>query len=227
MELQMIVNGRRQTTKDVVRLFWMEVQREVGYFCINDISNCPLISRQDILDKLTSSKKKWLHRYLLSCQWTEYFDFLDESEYARLNSAVSKVTEIARSIEPNGDATDEQYALATPHFADVVELMGFDRYEHADEYYYGKQIERDFQPTPSILDHLRFMFKKDSTDEQALWIWIYIKNDEEFDDDRFLSHAKDIEQVLEPIARSIAPEGRVYFYYRSMADLSQYKGVFA
>lgn len=155
----------------------------------------------------------------------ESFTFLAPEELAELTDAVAEVRAVAATIPEDGRASAEQLDRTRPHFVRVVEVMGFDRYDDPDALIYGKVIEQRLVPWPSYLDQLRFRTGYDSTDDPALWVWVYVAETNGYDDDRFLARADVIETALKPLARGVAPEGRVYLYFRTTSDLPEVEGV--
>jgi hypothetical protein len=148
------------------------------------------------------------------------FSFLPEGELSRLKNAVEKVRAVSSNMGPRVVATRDERDEALPYFKIIVRVLEPDRFTDPETFKLGKKIERELAPVrPSHLDQLRFMSGLDSTDDPALWVWVYVAETGEYDDATFLARADEIENVLKPIARAVAPEGRVYFHFRTTSDL--------
>ncbi len=180
----------------------------------------------DEIDRQLSTNDQWL-----TCQTADDFDeesfrFMPPDELRDLARAVAEVRDAATAIPEGVAAHSDQLHRARPHFKKVIELMGFDRYDDSEAFVCGKTIERRLAPVrPPHLSELRFRTGFDSTEDPALWVWAFVAETDEYDDDRFLARANVIEQVLKPISREVAPEGRAYFHFRTTSDLPEAQGV--
>jgi hypothetical protein len=172
----------------------------------------------DVLDK----NHGWLTPQTAANYEAAAFDFLPPDELHRLNAAVGRVRSVAAALGPNVVASAEQRERAKPAFKAILQLLEFDRFDDAEAFRLGKTVERKLASNrPPHLDHLRFRTGLDSTDDPALWVWVYVAEDGEYDDATFLSRAEVIETALKPVAREVAPEGRVYLYFRTTSDLPE------
>lgn len=214
MNWGMSVNGRPFTTQDAARLVWPTVRRDVGYMSDRAVADRPRFTRKAILERLITNKR-WLYDHIFGERFEEGFDFLGETEKRRLCEAVEAVRLVAGEIPEGGQPTAEQLDRAREPFADVVEVMGFDRYDEADDFYFGKQIEQRLKPRPPQLDGLRFESGLDHSGFPALWVWAFVSESVERDEGAFFAAVDQIHPVLEEAAREVAPDRWPYISFRS------------
>jgi len=119
-------------------------------------------------------------------------------------------------------------AVASPLLEEIVLFFQFDRFFSAEAFRIGKQIERQIAPLrPVELAELRFATGSDSTGDPGLWVWAFVAETGEHDEEVFFRAVDKIEPVLMPASRAVAPEGRVYLYFRSTLDQLEVEGVAA
>jgi hypothetical protein len=212
-----LINGRPITVLDDVRVFWPTVRRELGYVSDRAVADRPRLTREAILKKLTTNER-WLQWFTFDAPYAEGFDFLGQPEKRQLVAAVELVRGVAKEIPEDGRPTAEQLDRARPPFADVVELMGFDRYDEADDFYFGKQIERRLKPWPPQLDHLRFENGSDHAGYPALWVWAYLTAAASDSDEQVKRSAGLLRPILREAAREVAPDRFPYVSFRSVSD---------
>lgn len=170
------------------------------------------------LDELLSHNG-WLTRQTADKYNAAAFDFLSPDELNALTVAVAQVRAVADQLGPNEAASAEQADRARPAFKQILTLLELDRFDDPDAFILGKAIERRLSVIwPSHLDHLRFRTGLDSTDDPALWVWAFVKETGEHDEQAFFKGVDEIEPLLKPVAREAAPEGRVYLRFRSTLD---------
>jgi hypothetical protein len=227
MAIQGGVNGQPIPERWWVRNFWREVNQEIGFAWSEAIADRPRLTTQDI-EKQLSTSKRWLWSSVFVSFHDNDFQFLSLPELKFLTDAVQRVRAVASEIDSEGVATADQLNRARADFVKIVNLMEFDRFDDGDAYFLGKTIERRLaNKWPLPLDHLRFRTGQDSTDDPALWVWAFVAETGEYEEARFLERTDVIEEVLEPIAREAAPEGRLYLRFRSTLDLPEAQGVLA
>jgi hypothetical protein len=218
-------NTIRTLREGMVAPFWMNVLASSHLDLGSGVADRPRITPDGVAERL-ARRPRWLTPFTVAGFRPEEFQFLPAEELKRLTDGVGGVQTVASELRPDQTATDEQRGRALPHFQAVVEVLEFDRYGDAPALILGKQIEQRLVPVwPPHLDHLRFRTGLDSTDDPALWVWAFVAEAGEFDDGRFLERADVIEDVLEPVARKMAPEGRLYLRFRSTLDLPEAQGV--
>jgi hypothetical protein len=207
--------------------FWQNVRRSAQF-------NPPSAEVEYVLHKLGKeadtllSLNLWISTVTVRGYDEKDFAFLTADERQRLTAAVSQFRTVAEEVNPRGSATPEQVEQAQPAFQQVVEMLEFDRFEDVEAFRIGKEIERRINKVrPQHLDRLRYRTGLDSTSDPALWIWVFVAETGEYDDTRFLERANAIEAILEPIAREVAPEGRVYLHFRSTSDLPEAQEILA
>lgn len=198
--------------------FWWNVWTAAGLHRAANIADTPRLTQDDIAVGLRTNNN-WARPKSVSGFDSTELTFLSEGERRRLDDLVKAFrAEVGESGMPP-PATGDKLERARQAFQKVVEFLEFDRFSNPEAFALGKSIERQLNPKPPYLDQLRFMTGFDSTNDLALWIWVYVAETGEYDDATFLARADEIETVLKPIARNVAPEGRVYLHFRTTSDL--------
>jgi len=70
---------------------------------------------------------------------------------------------------------------------------------------------------PRELAELRFGTGLDHTGDPAIWIWAFLQDDT-WDDEQFLASARQMDELLDPAARRVAPDRWPYLSFRSLAE---------
>ena len=210
----------------IIASFWANVLASSDLNLTSSVADRPRFTPEAIEASL-AAKPKWLTSSTAKGFQKEEFEFLSEEELNKLTDSVKGVRAVASEMRPNEPATVEQRERALPGFLAVLEVLDYDRYGDVWALILGKQIERKLAAEwPPFLDHLRFRTGLDSTDDPALWVWAFVTEEtEEYEVTRFLERTDVIEDVLDPIAREIAPEGRLYLRFRSTLDQPEAEGV--
>lgn len=208
-----------------VRTFWKDVDRAAGFAWLYAVADRPRLTPRDI-EKQLATGNRWLSPLVFDYFQEEEFQFLSAEELTLLSDAVRQVRSVASEMNLDGVATPDQLNRARSNFGEIVRLMGFDRYDDPDAFLIGKTIERRLASDwPPDLDHIRFRTGQDSTGDPALWVWAFVAETGEYEEARFLERTDVIEDILEPIAREAAPEGRLYLRFRSTLDQPVAEGV--
>lgn len=225
MSFKIWVNGQPLPPRYWVRTFWKDVDRATRFAWSDAVADRPLLTPQDI-EKQLVTRNQWLWSHVFDYFREEEFHFLPAEELMLLSNAVRQVRAVASEMNLDGVATPDQLNRARVDFGKIVSLMGFDRYDDPDAYFLGKTIESQLATAwPPDLDHLRFRTGQDSTGDPALWVWAFVAETGEYEEARFLGRTDLIEDIVEPIAREVAPEGRLYLRFRSTLDLPEVEGV--
>jgi hypothetical protein len=149
------------------------------------------------------------------------FDFLPEQERQRLTRLVEDFRAVASQVRPRTLPTKEQVDQALPLFRDIVQMLTFDRYRDAEAYRLGKQIENALEgQRPPELAELWFETALDHTGDPGIWIWA-ILHDEAAAEPVFAKNLNTIHEVLDPIARSVAPERWPYIRVRIVSEQAE------
>ena len=205
--------------------FWMNVLAASNLDLSSGVADRPRITLEAVAARL-ATKPRWLTPFTVLGFRQEEFQFLSPEELSRLTDGVKGVRAVTSEMRPDQPATEVQREQALPHFLAVLEVLEYDRYGDVPALILGKQIEHRLASNwPPCLDHLRFRTGLDSTDDPALWVWVFVAETGEYEETSFLAHTDVIEDVLEPIAREVAPEGRLYLRFRSTLDLPKPEGV--
>ena len=172
------------------------------------------------IERPSSHKPVWLASHTFDGDFDpEAFRFLSEQDRGELTRAVAGVRDAATGILEGARPHPDQLDRARPHFVQVVELMGYDRYDDDDAYILGKIIEgRLARHPPPRLDQLRFRTGYDSTGDPALWVWAFVKETGEHDEEAFFKGADEIDPPLKAAAEQVAPDRLTYISYRSTLD---------
>jgi hypothetical protein len=180
------------------------------------------------IDDVLEKNHGWLTSQTADRYDAEAFDFLPPNELQRLTAAVGRVRAVAAELGPKDSASADQRERAKPALKEILQLLEFDRYDDPEAFRLGKMIERRLASEwPPHLDHLRFRTGFDSTDDPALWVWAFVAQTGEYDPVPFLEWASDLRQLLDPVSREVAPEGRALVYFRSTAEQSELEGAAA
>ncbi len=199
--------------------FWGKVQVAFPWLSGTAVSERKRLS-DEFVDGLLAGSDRWLTPYSAGGFERTVFEFLPPDELERLTNAVAGVRAVADELQPNVPATSEQRARALPHFKAILKVLEFDRYADADAFLLGKVIEKELAHHRSIqsLDHLRFMTGSDSTGDPALWVWAFVKESGEHDEQAFFKGADEIDPPLKRAAEEVAPDRLTYISYRSTLD---------
>ena len=210
----------------IIAPFWINVLAASSLDLPSGVADRPRITPDAVAARLVT-KPRWLNPFTVRGFRVEEFQFLSPEELKNLTDGVNGVLAVASEIRPNQLATEDQRERAQPYFLAILEVLEYDRYGDVAALILGKQIEQRLASDwPPFLDHLRFRTGLDSTDDPALWVWAFVTEEaEEYDEIKFLRRANAIEDGLEPIARELAPEGRLYLRFRSTLDLPERQGV--
>lgn len=135
---------------------------------------------------------------------------------------MAEFRQIASAVKPIAPPSSDRLEQAIPLFRDIIAMLEFDRYGDADAYRLGKQIEREIESyRPAELAELRFRTGPDHSGDPGLWIWSYLTGAAEESDERFLEYARKLDDMLDPIAREIAPDRWPYLSFRSLAEQAE------
>jgi len=197
--------------------FWVSVRTGARLFAPQVIVDAPRLD-SDFIERTLRSATLWLARGSVAGFDERDFHFLPDTERERLGQLVSAFQEIASGVNPTAPSTNDQVAQAHPLFRDIVGMLEFDRYEDAEAFQLGKKIEREIQTyRPRELAKLRFRTGLDHTGDPAIWIWAFLQ-DEAWDDEQFLASARQIDELLDPAARRVAPDRWPSLSFRSLAE---------
>ena len=147
------------------------------------------------------------------------FDFLPEVDRTKLAKLVADFRQVASTVGPKAPVTEKAVEQAAPLFRDIVQILGFDRYEDAEAYRLGKQIEGEIEgDRPAELEELRFKTGLDQTGDPAVWVLAILKDVASESDDQFLENAHQLRPLLKAAARKVAPDRWPYLSFRSLAE---------
>jgi hypothetical protein len=204
-----------------LRDFWVSVRTGANLIAPQVTVDAPKLDARAI-ERTLKSATLWLTPRATAGFDEDDFDFLPDAERARLAQLVTEFRRIASEVKPTAPATDDQVAQALPLFRDIVEMLEFDRYGDAEAYRLGKQIERAIEPyRPKELAELRFNTGPDHSGDPAIWIWAFLTDAAAESDERFLENAEQLRGMLDPVARTVAPDRWPYFSFRSMAEQAE------
>src|SRR5271166_6254479 len=133
--------------------------------------------------------------------------------------AVEGFSEAAAQVSPTDAAPREVVDLALPLFREILQMLEFHRYGDAEAYRLGKQIEQKLQPHwPKEIAELRFNTGLDHTGDPALWIWVFLTEEVSKDDEDFLKAAHRLREIIDSIARRVAPDRWPYLSFRPITE---------
>ena len=201
--------------------FWTNVRTGANFIAPQVTVDAPKLDA-DAIEHTLQRTTLWLTPRAVAGFNDVDFDFLPDAERARLSQLVRGFRQIASDVKPTAPATSDQVAKAMPLFRDVVGLLEFDRYGDAEAYRLGKQIEQSIEPyRPKELAELRFNTGPDHSGDPAIWIWAFLSDAAAESDERFLENVDQLREMLDPVARAIAPDRWPYFSFRSIAEQAE------
>jgi hypothetical protein len=201
--------------------FWTNVRRGASFIEPQFIAEAPKLDPDAIARSLRSATT-WLTPRSVAGFNAADFDFLSDPDRARLTQLVTEFRQIASGVKPVAPPGSDQVERAVPLFRDIVGMLEFDRYDVAEAYRLGKQIEREIESyRPDELAELRFKTGPDHSGDPAIWIWSYLTGAAEESDEQFLEYAEQLSGILDPVAREIAPDRIPYLRFRSLAEQAE------
>jgi hypothetical protein len=201
--------------------FWSNVRSAVNFITPQVIADVPRLDA-DTIEQGLRRTTHWLGSPAVAGFNETGFDFLANDERGTLAQLVTAFRRIASEVRSTGSATDDQVAQALPLFRDIVAMLEFDRYGDAEAYRLGKQIELAIEPDrPGEPAELRFNTGPDHSGDPAIWIWTFLTDAAAESDERFLENAGHLRDMLDPVARAIAPDRWPYFSFRLIAEQAE------
>jgi len=204
-----------------LRDFWNSVRVGAKLFAPQAIVDSPRLDAEAIERALRGSTF-WLTKAVVVGFQKDDFSFLPENERNRLAELVENFREVASTVSPAAPTSQAAIEKALPLFREIVERLGFDRYEDAEAFRIGKLIEEAIAPSkPPDLAELRFRSGLDHSGDPALWIWAFLTKEASENDEEFLKVAQKLRELLDPIARHVAPDRWPYLSFRSIVEESE------
>jgi hypothetical protein len=204
-----------------LRDFWMSVRMGASSIAPQVTVDAPKLD-SSFIERALQGATLWLTPRAVAGFNEADFDFLPDPEQARLAQLVTAFRKIASQINPTAPPTDDQVAQALPLFRDIVGMLEFDRFGDAEAYRLGKQIEQAIEPyRPKELAELRFNTGTDHSGDPAIWIWAFLTDAAAESDERFLENAQQLRGMLDPVARTVAPDRWPYLSFRSLAEQAE------
>jgi hypothetical protein len=204
-----------------LRDFWINVRTGAGLIAPQVTVDTPKLDSSSIEGTLQRATL-WLTPRAVAGFNEADFKFLPDHEHEKLTQLVESFRRIASTISPTASAPDETVAKALPHFRDIVLMLEFDRYGDAEGYQLGKQIEQSIEPyRPKELAELRFNTGLDHSGEPAIWIWVFLTDAASVSDEQFLENVQRLRDILDPVARTVAPDRWPYLSFRSLAEQAE------
>ncbi|APW59938.1 hypothetical protein [Paludisphaera borealis] len=201
--------------------FWTNVRMGARLIAPQGFVDAPRLDADDFTRRLRSATL-WLTPRAVDGFEEEDFPFLPEAERARLTKLVNDFRKVARTVNPTVPVPTAVVENALPLFRDIVLMLEFDRFEDDEAYRLGKMIEQEIEPyRPRELADLRFRTGEDHTGDPGLWIWAFLSDDASKTDEEFLKTAQKLRELLDPVARRIAPDRWPYLSFRSLAEQSE------
>ena len=204
--------------------FWINVQSGCVRLHRGFPIDRPFSGRDVIVDNLRK-EAFWFRKQSVSGFNKADFDFLGMEARARLSDRVEEFERLLSNVTPqspsssldaNTTASREVKEQALNVFADIIETLEFGRFGNAEGFRLGKLIERELDPCPpqGVAD-LRFVARIDHSGDPALWITIYIDPDNSRTDETFLAKAREVEEIIDPVARRVC--GERWPFYRMLS----------
>lgn len=201
--------------------FWVSIRSAAHLVAPQVTVDAPSLNPNDI-ERALRGATFWLTPRAVAGFIEADFEFLPDADRERLAQLVSGFRDVASGVNPTAPATDDQVSRALPLFRDIVGMMEFDRYGDAEAFRLGKKIERAIEPyRPDQLAELRFNTGSDHSGNPAIWIWAFLTDAASETDERFLENARHLRQMLDHVARTIAPDRWPYLSFRSLSEQAE------
>jgi hypothetical protein len=201
--------------------FWTNVRLGANLISPRASAAAPQIDADDLTKRLQRADL-WLTPRAVDGFDRSDFSFLSDDELNQLESLVVRFREIASTVNPAAPTPIAAVEEAGPLFLKIVLMLDFDRYEDDEAYRLGKLIERAITPyRPLELAQLRFRTGWDHTGDPGLWIRAFLSDEPPMTEQQFLESAQRMRQLLDPIARRIAPDRWPYLSFHELAELSE------
>ncbi len=205
-----------------LRDFWISVRTGASLMSPwQVISDAPRFDAASFEEQLHKAHL-WLTPSVVAGFNAADFDFLPKQEQAKLEKLVTDFRKAASQVNPKGPATDAAVNQAAPLFRDIVQLLGFDRFEDPEAYVLGRRIEEELKcEWPMELEEIRFRTGLDHTGDPGLWLWAIVKDEAAQDDEMFLQNARKLRPLLKAVAQRTCPDRWPYLSFRSLAEQLQ------
>ncbi len=201
--------------------FWISVRVAARVPVQQSLVDSPRLDAEAI-DRALRKTNLWLSPGAVAGFVEGDFSFLPDAERSRLVALYSDFLAAVKTKNqasvPAGELIDE----ILPTFRGIVQALEFDRYGDPTAFRLGKLIENAIASRrPPQLAELRFNTGTDHSGDPAVWIWAFLSADVSESDDKFLEAAQELRDLLDPVARQVAPDRWPYISFRSMAEQSE------
>jgi hypothetical protein len=148
-------------------------------------------------------------------------DFLPPRELQSLTDSVERFRDVARQVPADTAATGEQIQRALPEFLRILEIVRPDKYADAEALEVGKQVEAKLAGRlPPAIWELRFETDEDSSGDDAVWIWVVLKDDAARKD-VFQTNVRSIRRLLTDAVTELGIKQWPYVHFRTDSELKQ------
>ncbi len=201
--------------------FWMSVRTAARLPVPKSLVDSPRLDAEAI-DRALHKTTVWLSAAAVAGFKKAHFSFFTDAERLRLaelhRDLLVAVAQKSQTALPAADLIEN----TLPIFRGIVQALEFDRYGDPTAFRLGKLIENAIAPRrPPELAELRFNMGSDHSGDPALWIWAFLSADVSESDEKFLEAAPALGDLLDPVARQVAPDRWPYISFRSMAEQSE------
>ena len=201
-----------------LRDFWISVRRGARLVTPQAIVDAPRLD-PTLIERTLQSTTLWLTPRAVAGFDEVDFGFLPDEERGHLGKLVADFRAIASTVDPTAPAPHDAVEKALPLFGEIVRSLEFDRYGDAEAFELGKLIERTIEPIrPVELAELRFNTGLDHSGDPGIWIWAFLTDEAAASDAQFLETARKLHDLLDPVARTVAPHRWPYISFRALAD---------
>ncbi len=201
--------------------FWISVRVAARLPVQQSVVDAPRLDTAAI-DRALRKTNLWLSPGAVAGFVEGDISFLADAERSRL---VGLYRDFLAAVMTKNHATDPAGELADkilPAFRGIVQALEFDRFGDPTAFRLGKLIESAIASCrPPELAELRFNTGSDHSGDPAIWIWAFLFADVSESDEKFLETAQGLRDLLDPIARRVAPDRWPYISFRSMAEQSE------
>jgi len=198
--------------------FWISVRTAAKLFAPQAIVDAPRLDAGEI-ERILRETTFWLTPGAVAGFDEKDFSFLPDAEKTRLAKLVTEFRQVASAVSPRAPVPNDALERALPLFREIVESLGFERYEDADAFRLGTLIEQAIDSDrPPELAGLRFRTGLDHSGDPAIWIWAFLTEEISKNDDDFLKAARRLRAILDPIARRVDPDRWPYLSFRPITE---------
>ena len=145
------------------------------------------------------------------------FTFLPKAEQVELQNGVEAFLRIAEQVPGNGPCTPQQQESAAKELQRVVKILRPDFNPDVEAFRMTKALELVRRLLPEEVVEVKHEFNTDWTGDEAVWIWV-IMRDESADESDSFEKSKDIQEQIEVALRRTGAKRWPYVHFRTESE---------